>query len=791
MAQTFFYSRAEPQDGYDGLGDLLEEANDDFNDDTFGDVQTGAAAPVRSVGKDFDFFGQTAKVSDAFNEEQARFNWQKAPSRSIATLSEVSKHAARPSKTVYDSRRNSGHIPDLQVNQGLWGLQTPKLVAKQSNTQPPEASSSTGPAQKRLSSGAPPKKMMSVEEVEASMQSLSKKPGVSPDQQPQVQLPASSTTHHQYLPQHNSRPQPLDLAWFPPIQHQSKYQGRLPQVTQAELSGQDVIPSRQLPATHMNNGPQILQRGQPLPNQASKHIEASQPRQILQNPRRQQAQLLSRPVDPPVPQNLPRFVPASPGIVINQGSAASHRQNLSISEAERAAILAEDAKRAKRNHKIFLLSKDNGLMTPQDKNFVTRIQLQQLMTATGNGEHDPDSSLSEDFYYQVHSQIRGGPRQNPQQPLSHFAQTYLLQTGGRQTGMSRRHNRGGDNHMQRMEQQVQRAVEAAKLKPKNKQLVIEGSLGKITFSNSKTPKPMLNIKRSENGDSLKRPQNTDRQPSGRKVSAATLSTSDRKTILRNIEKVYSTLMRMEDHERRLPPLPPGNGDPAMSPQHVEWHYDMRNLNAKLWHDLKVLEPIRTDSPILHPFIAFLSYSKGKKAIPRIFRHIDQEQRLTIITMIVIHLNVLDVIRLSEPQPNEAKPTNVNREEVELFSQAVMPNLFAYVNDAPISIVIGLLGLILDHVNTSAIVLTKVGLDILTMLISRAELVKQGESPKDEEWNTWLQLYNRLFDTIEPVLANIFPGSINAGQDEYVWRFLAASGIGASPDQQQRLVIAVK
>lgn len=792
LTQRFFYNRAEPQDAYDSLGDLLEEANDDFNDDTFGDVQTGAAEPVRSVGKDFDFFGQTAKVSNAFNEEQARFNWQKAPSKPPTTLSEVPKHAAKSSKTGYDIHRNSGHIPDLQANPGLWGLQTPKSVPRQSNTQPSEASSSVGPAQKRLSSGAPPKKMMSVEEVEASMQSLSKKSSVSPVPQQPAQLPASSTTHHQYFPQQNTRPQPVDQAWFPSIQQQSQYQGRLPQVSQAELSGQAANPSRPPLATHLNNGPHILQRGQPLPNQAaSKHVEASQPRQILQNPRRQQAQLLSRPVDPPMPQNQPRFVPAGPGNVLNQGLAVSHRQNLSISEAERAAALAEDAKRAKRNHKIFLLSKDNGLMTPQDKNFVTRIQLQQLMTATGNGEHGPDSSLSEDFYYQVHSQIRGGPRQNPQQPLSHFAQTYLLQTGGRQTGISRRHNRGGDNHMQRMEQQVQRAVEAAKLKPKNKQLVIEGSLGKITFSNSKTPKPMLNIKRSENGDSLKRPQNADRQPSGKKVSAATLSTSDRKAILRNIEKVYSTLMNMEDHERRLPPLPPGNGDPAMNPQHVEWHFDMRNLNAKLWHDLKVLEPIRTDSAILHPFIAFLSYSKGKKAIPRIFRHIDQEQRLTIITMIIIHLNVLDVIRLSEPQLSETKPLNVAREEVELFSQAVMPSLFAYVNDAPMSIVIGLLGLILDHVNTSAVVLTKVGLDILTMLISRAELVKQGESPKDEEWNTWVQLYNRFFNTIEPVLANIFPGSINAGQDEYVWRFLAASGIGASPDQQQRLVIAVK
>ena len=38
---------------------------------------------------------------------------------------------------------------------------------------------------------------------------------------------------------------------------------------------------------------------------------------------------------------------------------------------------------------------------------------------------------------------------------------------------------------------------------------------------------------------------------------------------------------------------------------------------------------------------------------------------------------------------------------------------------------------------------------------------------------------------------IFPGSVYTGEDMYVWQFLAAVGSGASPEQQQRLVIAVK
>jgi len=456
---------------------------------------------------------------------------------------------------------------------------------------------------------------------------------------------------------------------------------------------------------------------------------------------------------------------------------------MDLPEEERKHYLKMEEMRAKRNHKIFLLSKGNGLMTPQDKNFITRIQLQQLMTATGNvNEQDPDASLSEDFYYQVYNQIENRPRQSPQQPLSNFAQTYLFRTGGRQGGMGRRH-KGGDSHMQRMESQVQRAVEAAKARPKNKQLVIEGSLGKISFSNAKTPKPLLNIKRhdSESGN----------RPGSKKVPQVALSTTDRKAILKNIEVVYIDLMKMEDHDRRQPPPPTENDDPVAIQQAVDWQQIFNELNQKLWLDLKVTEPIMPDSAILHPFIAFLSYAKGKKAIPRIFNHIDENQRLTILTMVILHLDVLDVTRLAQPQQSGAQPSSTAREQIDLFLQAVMPSLFSYVTEAHLGMVIGMLGLITERVTLSAVARTRVGLELLTMILSRAAIIKVTEKTDEDTWDQWLAVYNRFFDMIEPSLGDIFPTAVNAGQDQYVWQFLAATGSGASPEQQQRLVIAVK
>lgn len=682
----------------------------------------------------------------------------------------------KPFKTGYEVYKHSGYIPDLKANADIWGPET-ESTTRASASQQPE------------SSRTPAKKMMSLEEVEASMRSQPKKPSSTQAPQPAIETPFPVIAHREY-PHRNTQTQPASFGQARMVQSTLLSAKESPQNLEAELSGLKLAAS----PSPANNPTQILQRTQPLPLPSLEPRESSQPRQILQNATRQQAQVVSRPSDPQIlPQLQPYPVHSGPSYILTQQPAITHPHQLQNFSAEaRTAYLMEEEKRAKRNHKIFLLSKDNGLMTPQDKNFVTRIQLQQLMTATGTTtENNPEASLADDFYYQVHNQIRGGPRQNPQQPLNSFAQTYLFQPGGNQAGLARRQNRGGDTHVQRMEQQVQRAVEAAKLKPKNKQLVIQGSLGKISFSNANTPKPLLNIKRHDNSDTLRRLQSADSHAGGKAPSSGSAGTNDRKTILKNIERVYSTLMKMEDLERRMPPHPTDEADSKLIQHHVEWRDRVNKTNRKLWNELKVMEPILTESSILHPFIAFLSYPKGKKAIPRIFRQIDQEQRLTILTMIVIHLNVLDVIRRAQPQPNGAQLPIAVREEIELFSQVIMPQIFSCVSEVPLSVVIGLIGLILDHVNINAIARARMGLTLLTMLISRVEVLRQSESFTSQEWDQWVHCYNRLFDVIEPVLPEIFPGSINAGQDEYVWRYLAASVVGANTDQQQRLVIGVK
>ena len=396
----------------------------------------------------------------------------------------------------------------------------------------------------------------------------------------------------------------------PPQQQQQQQQQRPTQILQRpqqQQQFQQEVPTQQQQGQQPDyslRAPQILQRQhspQP-PRPVSQDLHSQQ--HFAQPPPRANA---PPPVLPPRMRNNAgpqhRHLPPSHGRgpSYNGPPITQAHQMMQMSPTTRTAYMAEEAVRAKRNHKIHLLSKDNGLMTPQDKNFITRIQLQQLLTATGgiDGNEDINSgqadekALAEDFYYKVYASIRGGREGTGS---ARFAETYMMQTGGRYGygRNNRRNNNHQDNHVLRMEQQVARAVEAAKARPKNRSLVVEGSLGKIAFSNSKTPRPLLNLKRLDS--EVKARQHNPATLSGKGVAV-----QDRKSVLRDLEKLYAVLMKVEDHERKMPP-PLQEGAPSdVIEGHMRWRSDMAVLNAKLWESAKVMEEVEDKYILRLPF----------------------------------------------------------------------------------------------------------------------------------------------------------------------------------------------
>ncbi|KAK6352759.1 hypothetical protein TWF696_004761 [Orbilia brochopaga] len=758
------------EDTYDGLGDELDERDDAFNDETFGG---SSSAP----GKDFDFFGSTAKVANAINEEQLLY--ARGPKKSIPQPSQQSPVQQRPTKQpvsyaaatkakVVVKHQIPTEIPELKPEMSLWQTTSPEATPTKSmsahaavhfrHVEEPQATSqliSAPPA------AAPTqRKYKSLEEVEAEIlakkqaklaatfQPIQQPPPPQPQPQLQPPQPAQPQLNQQDgWPARPVQPFPQHPQMIPPPQHLQQTQMELP------------FPPRAMPPPQQNQrpppndrAPEHLQRG-PIPQPPGQMpFPQMQPGQPFPTNNMQFPMGMM-----PPPPHGPQFV-AIPQI--------GQQQMVHMSDEEKAKYLEEQSKRLKRNHKIAQLSRYNGLMTPQDKNFITRIQLQQLVSVN-------EDSFNEDFYYQVYMAIRA--RNNPQQPLNQFAQTYLGQQGAR-GGRARRQ----DNHLLRMQQQVQRAVAAAKARPKASQLVLEGSLGKISFSNVKTPKPLLSIKKQDS---------TGATDPNQKTSHSTFAGIDRRSILAAAEDIYRCLLELDSHERKHPgPNLAGHQPDAAT---VQWLETRDALVQKLWRSMRILEPFKEESSAPHPFIAILSVKKAKEAIPRVFRYIDIEQRITILTMITISLDQVDVIKDGRYPPDAVALPPETRRKIEGFSQYVLPPLLSYVAEAQLSLITGLLGILIDRVNLLLLSQTQIGLAFLTMFTSRAEIIKQAGLADDEQVLKWTQTYDRLFAILEDHLLDIFPPHGAQVDDMYVWQFLASMAVGANMQQQQKMVGAVK
>lgn len=417
---------------------------------------------------------------------------------------------------------------------------------------------------------------------------------------------------------------------------------------------------------------------------------------------------------------------------------------------------AEHERLLRKSRKIAQIVKYNNLMSSWDKNFITKIQLQQMVT------EDP---YNEDFYYQVHSAIQA--RNNPQQPLNSFARTYLFQRGQR-NGRFRKH----DNPMQRMQQQVEQAIANAKEHPKKEQITLEGALGKISLGSGARPRQALTLKKldSENEEP--------------KIA---VQSYDLRSLLKLIETIYATLLEIESLERSRP-APAPEGETQDEEKLREWQSKLNVQVDKLWDELQVVTAQDPNTNEVHPFIAILSHDKGKKLIPRIFRHISQKQHLTILTRVIAHIDTLDVVKYGAYVDGQDLKPKV-KESIDLFSQTVLPPLVHLISESPFDVVIGLLDILLNSSNSVLVGSSKIGLAFLTVLISRAELISQQDEVASEELDNWQTTFNKLFNNLQGHLSGIFPP--RNVDDSYVWHFLASLALAAKLEHQRVIVDEVR
>lgn len=450
----------------------------------------------------------------------------------------------------------------------------------------------------------------------------------------------------------------------------------------------------------------------------------------------------------------------------------------------------QQEKMMKRQEKLGRIMRYSGIMNPKDKDFVTRFQISQIVT------EDP---YNEDFYAQVFKVIHpkassGLPQEEEQQP-DWVARAYMELSGHRLGGRDKR----ADLALQRMQQQVQKAVAVAKDRPRLTQYAKEGALGKISLGGSKKPRQQLQIiskaaeRELEKQEADKHENAIDdsedgaapspsnfKKDRGVSISAPprTSTSYTKRDVLSTLENIISELMSVESLSRTTSDLD----------------------TSKLWESLKVLELSSSSGDAeaeVNPFIQCLNYNKALKILPRLLKFLSREQVLTIAALIMSNLENLSVVKNGSytTYENQKVPEKV-LQLVEAYSQTFTKVLMNAVLEFKFNEILGLLVILIEHNNVSFVSTTKIGLTVLTTLLSRAELIIGEATISATDLLEWQSCYDELFTSIESRIAAIFPPhpedvDDGSSSENYVWQFLATLSLGGKLSHQRIIVEEVR
>ncbi|CCD26583.1 deadenylation-dependent mRNA-decapping factor PAT1 NDAI_0I00140 [Naumovozyma dairenensis CBS 421] len=855
-------------DTYGGLGDYEQEEGDYLNAETFGaDVE---------LGNDFDFGHSESNQSGA--------------SATIQQPSHVHRsYVAAASQGVSSS--NPAQLDtsiDLKPMESLWTAGEQEYQQEQQPQQPQVMSMEDIERQQRQMQMA-----AAAHQQAPSQQGFMQMPppphnfpmqGL-PPQQPYQQDQPNSQFVNQYPPHMIPPPamqgHPNQFQQMPPMfnHHQSQIPNpnqHYPQMYPTpppnfqEHHGQQQQP--QLPLQppqppQQGNGYSASPQTLPQPQLAHQQVSPPTTTQIqteLQPPAGVSRSILASPQSVASPRTESNVTSASPQPLQQEQQehyqVRSPEQQLPVRNIQkqmqqrREPLTPEEQKRLQVRHaKVEKIMKHSGVMTPRDKDFITRYQLSQIVT---------DDPYNEDFYFQVYKIIQRGGIVGGESNKGSIARAYLEHSGHRLGGRYKR----ADIALQRMQSQVEKAVTVAKERPqKNKDNVEkitgrEGVLGKISSAmNSKAPRRQLLIpshkaSRISNEDELQSlllassaspstssldgtdEHNNSHQPvdaaslanvpaledvtqhlgnveisqnskSRRRSSYAFTSVDQnsvlsrsggRKFVLSLIETVYREVLELEANLR--------------SGKEIN--------NTLLWEALHVDDDIYE----VCPFISMLTFDKGVKIMPRIFNFLDKKQKLKLLQTFFSELSHLNIIIISSYKTNPT-PTDNQLKKIDLFQTVFLKIIVSFLsNNSNFIEIMGLLLHLIKNNNVSFISTSKIGLNLITVLISRAALIRQDSNRSNglssPEISAWNEIYDKLFTALESKLASVFPPQeyldkvlkvmdeqqqqhlphYNSGNSpsnvqfydqSYIWQFLASLALSGKLNHQRIIIDEVR
>ncbi|KAI9140400.1 topoisomerase II-associated protein PAT1 [Paraphysoderma sedebokerense] len=427
------------------------------------------------------------------------------------------------------------------------------------------------------------------------------------------------------------------------------------------------------------------------------------------------------------------------------------KQMIAKDEQEKAA------KRAARERKAREMAKYNNLMTQYEKDLIARIQISQLVSA------DP---FGDDFYYQVYTVLRG--QSASQQALTRSSiPPLLLRESYSRGGRRDKNNRGPVN----LDTQIQKIVDQARKKPKATQFGLEGALGKIAINSVKNPKQILQVTASQTTS-----ESASETPK-RSTSQASLGGPTRlagQAVLKSIETVYNCVLELEQLKRQPP------SDKAAAEEEIKWNENIAKFTAQLVDELKL--DVEVPFGQIHPIVDILSYGKGNKIIARAIRFLDASHQQSLLNAILQNTPFFRITKASVSlcvhslphlfPSTSFKPPTISKlstmvEDLETFMNFVVPPVVSYVSDSSWDVILAAMERLLkswistgsgEPIEIVKVCMSKVGLALLTVLLSRAEILKQSAEPEDPSVARWSILYNALFTALQGQFITLFPPS---------------------------------
>ena len=273
-------------------------------------------------------------------------------------------------------------------------------------------------------------------------------------------------------------------------------------------------------------------------------------------------------------------------------------------------------------------------------------------------------------------------------------------------------------------------------------------------------------------------------------------------VLKAIENLYLSVMGIDELYRKWSET---SANPEQVPQEIrdDWNRTYTRLVKSLWTDLCSMglqavdaKDVLAQTPSAKGLSAFLSYAKGRRLIVRILRFLPQNQTYVLLKTVFLSLKTIALASVD--------PVAVLKELDDYANRVVFP-FVPIISEAPMTFITECLETVLKAQELIGTARTKPGLLFLTLFMSRAEIIKQRKQADATQISKWTdQVFPAIFSSFQTRFAALFPpmhilppivtSSVASlpqpipVDDQYVWQFLAAMAMGASPDQQRILVM---